>query len=191
MQWRSTMNDVSESVHHSASTALVPTTIPNGAGLPVSVADVMSGSAAISWASWPIRSMADRLAVYNAKAREAAPVDNWIGKPFRLSGVVAHYCMVESDEGEVQQCVRCILIQSDGSTVAAVSGGIVDSVRELVETMGEGPWPDGIPVTIRQVQTRRKRRTYKIEVDPAFIADLARQAFTGSADRAKPKAKSS
>jgi len=185
------MTESDQAASTPVSTALVPTVMTNGAGLPVSVADVMSGSAAISWASWPIKTMADRLAVYNAKAREAAPVDNWIGKPFRLSGVVAHYCMVESDEGEVQQCVRCILIQSDGSTVAAVSGGIVDSVRELVATMGEGPWPDGIPVTIRQVQTRRKRRTYKIEVDPAFIADLAKQALTGSAAHAKPKAKSS
>ena len=156
------------------------------AGAIVPLRQTMAGPRDDYWASWPVATAADRVAVYNARNREAGKLEAHLNQTILVRGVIAHHAEIESETGELQTCVRCIFLLVDGNTIACVSGGVVQSVRDLITNLGEGPWEPPLPIIPRQLSTRKGHRLYKLELDSSY---LSKQPGSTNATGSKAKAK--
>lgn len=65
--------------------------------------------------------------------------------------------------GEVRDGVRTILIDSVGSMASFGSEGIVRALDLLRSIFGDGPWSPALVVSVKQLTTRKSRRTYTLE----------------------------
>lgn len=81
-----------------------------------------------------------------------------------VTDVLAHDVKMVSEDGEVQDAIRVVLICENGDTVAGVSSGLRASLTNLMNVIGKPPWNPSLPVFIASVTTRRGFNTFNILV---------------------------
>ena len=106
-----------------------------------------------------------RVATFNAISN-AERIDDNLGKTIMLRNVVAQAVEIaDMQSGEVQDAVRVILLDDDGTAYAAVSGGLVGSLRDLFGIFGKPEtWSDPLPVKVEEIKTRAGRKAFVIKM---------------------------
>lgn len=123
------------------------------------------------WSSIDGRDPRKRVLLYQALDGDSDGFESIIGESVRLTDVVAAHRSVLNDKtGELTQYTRVCLILADGRCVAGGSGGVRRSLANLFGCFGLPPWPDGIPVSLKQIALPDGKRMYKLIVDPNKIA---------------------
>jgi len=76
---------------------------------------------------------------------EATPLREQVGNTLQIVDLVAHKVDVPDPKtGELIEANRIILVCDDGSAFAAISKGILGSIRRIVATYGPpSQWPEG------------------------------------------------
>jgi hypothetical protein len=90
-------------------------------------------------------------AVLNALTN-ATPVADSLGTVINLVNIVAQAVTVnDAATGDEVDAVRVILIDADGAAYAAVSDGIMGSLRDIFAVLGEpSTWSAPLPVTVTE-----------------------------------------
>lgn len=113
------------------------------------------------WSSFPEGNAGTVIAAMQGGS--AAPFSEHIGKSFDVEHVIAHRVeLVDEETGEVIEADRVILVAPDGAMVAGVSVGLKRGVQLLMSFFGLPPWKPALRVELRQVNTRKGRRTYTL-----------------------------
>jgi hypothetical protein len=109
--------------------------------------------------------LAARKATLNA-VTNATPVADKLGDTINLTHCVFQAVTVVDDKtGEANDTVRTILLDADGSAYAAVSDGILGSLRDVFGIMGQpDTWPEALPVKVVEKRGRSGYRFMKIEL---------------------------
>lgn len=96
-----------------------------------------------------------QIAIYNAINSSEKKVADMLGKTIELVDVVAHpITMIDEQTGEVIDTVRTVLIDKNGTSYTAVSGGITNSLQKLFMVFGMPHWEEPVKVEVKQVSTR-------------------------------------
>lgn len=70
--------------------------------------------------------------------------------------------IVDPRDGEVIEPTRVVFMDDKENCIHFTSDGIVKSLARILQTHGFGPWPAGIPVTVKKIQTRNKFNTFTL-----------------------------
>jgi hypothetical protein len=92
----------------------------------------------------------------------ATPVADALGTVINLENIVAQAVTINdaATGGEID-AVRVILVDADGSAYAAVSDGIMGSLRDIFAVLGEpSTWSAPLPVTVTENAGSIKGRKY-------------------------------
>lgn len=120
----------------------------------------------------PTATRAQRALITRCLAEPSLEQGDVLNVPFLLAGVLAHrVSFVNEETGEVSEGIRCVLCRNDGATVAFVSQGVYKGLCLLMLLEGRGPWPEPLPILIRQVSVGQKKRTYTVELLDTKPAD--------------------
>lgn len=92
-----------------------------------------------------------------AATTNAAPLNENFGKTINLVNVVVQAIDIEDTEtGEINEAVRTVLLDADGTSYYAVSGGIFKALTNMFGILGEpNVWEK--PLTIHVVEERSKK----------------------------------
>lgn len=96
-----------------------------------------------------------------------------LGETILLKDVVVQAIEVTNElSGELEEAARIILIAEDGTSYAAVSGGIFKALTNMFGILGEpNVWPNALPVQVVQEKSRNnamhKYFTIKLVEAPA------------------------
>lgn len=102
-------------------------------------------------------------AIFNSFGDAESLGDN-VGQVIEVEHVSAHTVEIESEENGVVTAVRCILISPDGTRYAAVSTGVMDSVKKLFAAVGLPPWTPPVKIAAKNVKTRKGFKTLRLEL---------------------------
>lgn len=84
----------------------------------------------------------------------------------KVIAVANYYChkieIVREEDGEVRDCIRCVLIEPDGKAWAFVSDGIAKEIARIIDVFGAGPYNPPVKVEVKQIQTRNNRSTLSL-----------------------------
>lgn len=93
-----------------------------------------------------------------------------VNEKINLVHILAHRASVRNEDettGEItyQPIDRIVLLDDEGRTYEAASGGLFQSVRTLLELMGQPhTWTRPVPVVIKSVAVRGSWHTFKLEI---------------------------
>lgn len=88
-----------------------------------------------------------------------------VGKPFNLVHFIAHEVSIGQPDGTSVDANRVILITDTGDAYAAVSSGIVSSLRRVTGLFGPpATWPEPLPVQVNQRKTRNGFKVLTLDV---------------------------
>lgn len=109
--------------------------------------------------------MEERKATLTA-VTNAVPIADNLDTVIRLSHVVTQAVTISDDKtGEMTDAVRVILIDADGVSYAAVSEGLMGSLRDVFGIMGHPTtWPEPLPIKVVEKRGRSGYRFMKIEL---------------------------
>lgn len=105
----------------------------------------------------------------------AEKINEHLGETIVLKNVVVQaITVVDEETGEENDAARVILIDQDGNSYAAVSGGILKALTNIFAIVGEPhTWPEG-GIAIKVVEERSRRgfrfMTIKLVEHPAKAA---------------------
>lgn len=88
-----------------------------------------------------------------------------INATFPLSYWLCHEAWVNKENGHKQKVVRTVLMDATGTCYGFTSNGVYDSLRDLVQALGPGPYEPPINITVRSKDVGQ-RRVYTIEPAP-------------------------
>lgn len=89
-----------------------------------------------------------------------------IDQTFPLSYWMVHEVHPKRDNGETVKAIRTVLMDQRGTAYGFTSNGVYDSLRDLVQSMGPGPYDPPVNITVRQRERPGGRRVYTIEPAP-------------------------
>lgn len=94
--------------------------------------------------------------VYNALNNPDDRVSNIINKTIEIADVLIEaQDILDEETGEIERVPRVVLFDKGGKSYQAISVGILSSIKNLVLAYGEPTWNPPIPVTVKQVPTKR------------------------------------
>lgn len=108
--------------------------------------------------------------IFNAMGDADYKLKKWTidnpGKFVKVVDVVAHNVEIVSEDGEVVEATRTVWIDNDGLTYSSVANGVKDSMGRVFMLYGmPNSWPEGgLPLRLKEVETRRGFRTYNIVI---------------------------
>ena len=140
---------------------LVPTTANEAAGV---IEEFKSNNLAL-YSSFAGDSFEDRKNVVKAMTSSVPIADN-LDKPIKVKDVVIHTVNVtDTETGEIVEQARTILIDDQGKAYHAISGVIINRLRDIIAVMGEPSTWDG-PLTMKcsQVKGKGANRFYDLHI---------------------------
>ena len=150
-----------ETENPKAAAALVVIDQDRPAQLPAFIRDQVAN---VGWLSWPAESEADKLAVLNAKAGGAHPLEESVPLSVRVNRALLHpWTKVDERSGEEIALIRCVLIAEDGECYSCSSVAIRDAVLLVSHLYGPGPWAPAIPMEISTRKLEGGRSTYSVK----------------------------
>jgi hypothetical protein len=99
-----------------------------------------------------------------AAISDAMDIRDHLNEPIALANVVAQAVSIaDTNTGEVIDTVRVILVSSDGDAYAAISDGLLGSLRDLFGILGEpATWSEPVPIIVKEEMSNKSRRFFKI-----------------------------
>lgn len=96
---------------------------------------------------------------------DAQRVEDYLGKPIDLVHVIMHKATVTAADGSEMEVLRTILVDKKGAGFAAVSQGVVSSLRLILGALDRRPpFDPPLKVQVEQKSTKGGRRVYKLRV---------------------------
>lgn len=100
-----------------------------------------------------------------AAITNAVPISEHLNETIELENVVMQAVSVVDDDGIENDAVRVILLDKSGSSYAALSAGLVGSLRDLFGILGQpSTWTEPVSVRVVENKSRRGFRFMKIEL---------------------------
>lgn len=88
-----------------------------------------------------------------------------IGKVWLTKWLLSHPVEItDKVTGEIRICVRTVLVNPEGKTLAFVSTGVLRSLRVMVFIYKRGPWDPALPLEVHQIPLADGKRTYSLQV---------------------------
>ena len=107
----------------------------------------------------------NKVKLYNAINTPSERITDIINKPIKMvDAVTIPSQVVDEKTGEARYIVRSIIIDNEGNTYTASSNGLHNSLRNLLAIFGTLHFDNGLPVTVKQVETKRGR-TLTLKLD--------------------------
>lgn len=94
---------------------------------------------------------------------DAEPVADHLNEKIPVRYWMCHEVQIADEQGEVEDCVRTVLITPDGKAFACVSFVVAKAVREICRTYGQDPLDPPLPVKISQ-KSKGAKRMYILKV---------------------------
>ena len=95
--------------------------------------------------------------IYNAMNSAAEQLSDHINEEIAIVDVVAHPLqLVNPESGELNECLRTVLIAADGTAYQAVSEGVVSSLSKIFSLCGMPSWTEE-PVKVKPVQVKTNK----------------------------------
>lgn len=131
-------------------------------GLMVSAADLANPPASAMYCSMKGETRADKMRVFNAINSPDARVSDFIGKEIDLVHVVAHpITLTDENTGEIIDALRVVLVDKNGKSYEAVSGGIANAVQRILQIFGQPEeWEN--PIKVEPVSKATRNGTNKV-----------------------------
>lgn len=138
-------------------TALVPS--PAAGESNAVVVPVATENALVAYSSITGTDVDSKLAVLDATTN-AEPIAQHLGEIIRVRDlIILNTTVTDKATGEVSEAQRTVLIAEDGTAYAAMSGGIIRGLTNMIAVMGEpSGWQDPVEVVI--VEEGQKGRMY-------------------------------
>ena len=97
-----------------------------------------------------------KASIYNAINSPDEKLSEHIGEVLELIHIVAHEVqLVDEETGELVRVLRTILVDKNGKSYEAVSGGVANSISRLLQIFGQpAEWTEPIKVKAKQKATR-------------------------------------
>lgn len=101
-----------------------------------------------------------------AATTNAIPLSDHLGETIMLKDVVVQAIEVADEQsGEMQEAARIILLAEDGTSYAAVSGGIFKALTNMFGILGEpATWPHALPVQIVEEKGRKGFKYFTVKL---------------------------
>lgn len=94
--------------------------------------------------------------IYAAMNNPENRIADFINKKISVSDYLIEIVEIASEEtGEMSTVPRVVLIAEDGTSYQATSYGVANSVRNLVQAVGDAPWKPALQLEIKQRPTKR------------------------------------
>ena len=103
--------------------------------------------------------------VFNAINNPTHKLGDVIGSTIWVQDVVAEMAEFEDENGEMVQTPRIVFIDRDGETYQCTSIGVMSSLKRLMAQFGAPTWEGGLPLIVRQQNTKGTNRVYVLELD--------------------------
>lgn len=131
-------------------------------GLMVSATDLANPPASAMYCSMTGETQADKIKVFNAINSPDARVSDFIGKTIELVHVVAHpITLTDENTGEMIEALRVVLVDKNGKSYEAVSGGIANAVQRILQIFGQpDTWEN--PIKVEPVSKATRNGTNKV-----------------------------
>ena len=127
-------------------------------------AEVLAGGHASYWCSITDDGTRDtKIKILQAMDDADFALQDRLGEVIEVEHIMAHSIVFKGDDGRAQQAIRTILITPDGTRYACVSDGVVQSLRNIIGTIGAPPFDPPLKVAPKLVKTRQGYRTLKLE----------------------------
>lgn len=98
-----------------------------------------------------------------ASCRDGADM---IDQTLPLKHWMVHEVQVRKSDTVTAKAIRTVLMDATGAAYGFVSNGVYDSLRDMVQSLGPGPYDPAINITVRQRERAGGRRVYTIEPAP-------------------------
>ena len=126
-----------------------------------------------TWISKKVETKVDKISIYNALNNPDENVADNINMKIELVDVLLEQIEMVNDEddgievvsetGEIVEeepettvAVRTVLIDKDGKSYQAVSKGVYNSIKQIINIFGEpSTWEDPLTVEVKQVKVKR------------------------------------
>lgn len=123
----------------------------------------ISGNTPSFYCSFKPQSDADKAALYNAMNNPDVQIGDHIGQIINMRDVIVEAVDMEDDKGNPVKAPRCTIIDMDGATYCAISTGIYNALSRIIGVFGAPTWTSGLPVKVRQINTKGGRRVYTLD----------------------------
>lgn len=107
--------------------------------------------------------MKGKLAIVACIDGDCVPAADRVNLYIDVQDVFVHVVKLENDEtGEIARCFRTVMVEPDGTRVAAVSDGVLKSLQILASVMGPFPWKPAVKLKLQRIQTSGNRSRYRL-----------------------------
>lgn len=93
---------------------------------------------------------------------DTMPMTDLKEKPAKIVHVTMHAATVLTEDGEVIEVLRTVLTDSKGVNYAAVSDGVVGSIKQIAALYGPPPWDPPLELEMIEKNTRKGWRVYRL-----------------------------
>lgn len=150
-------NKYNDDAINSNETALIPTT-DNAI-----ISDFTNASSGM-YCSFVPQTADEKALLYNAMNAPDVKIADHIGQEIVVTDVIIEPVQIVDDKtGEVRTSPRVILIDEEGHTYSAVSYGLYNAVKRMVQIFDYPSWKPGIPVRVKQL-TRGSYRIFTLDI---------------------------
>lgn len=119
--------------------------------MPGQTYDLVGGDALPSYCSMKTETMEEKQAFFNAVSDPDFKLADCINTVIKVKDL---YCetvtLTDEKTGETSIAPRVVLVDVDGKSYQAVSTGIFNSLRRLMQVFGAPTWEGGLPVKVVQ-----------------------------------------
>lgn len=97
----------------------------------------------------------DKIKMYNAMNNPDFKIGDFINKKLTIKDVLVEIVeIVDEETGECNRQPRTVIIDMDGHGYMAMSNGVFNSVKNLINVFGAPTWPEGVTVEVKQQQVK-------------------------------------
>jgi len=123
-----------------------------------------TGRAVSEYSSFIGDDFATKKAVFGAISN-AAPIAEHLGTVIALTDIIVQATEIEDDvTGEMVTVPRVIFVDKDGNAFAAISNGLVNSVRTLLQVLGQpSTWDEPLDIVVTEKKAK-KGKTFVVEL---------------------------
>lgn len=144
---------------------------PNGQMTPFSA--FIQPEGAEYWCSIPADTPEGRMARYAAREGEAEQGRNVLNTEIVIQDLLLHSVTIRTEDGEVKDLLRAVMILSDGRMVGSCSTGIVGCLQTACREFGRPPWRPGFRFKVISIGISNGRQTFKLL--PAFVISTKKE----------------
>lgn len=115
-------------------------------------------SATVSYSSFLPQTQEEKISFYNAINNPQKRLKDCVNMEISIQHIYCERCTFVSEDGEITEGVRTVLIDKDGNGYQAASRGIFNCIRKLFAIMGEPKnWTEPVTIIPRLVNKAKDR----------------------------------